>query len=148
MRRCLSFAAVTKYHRLGGFYACAHALSLCRVQLFAISWTVALQAPLAHEIFPARILERVTISYSRGSPRLRDQTCNPCSLLPWQADSFPLRHLVAVQQQKLTCYRSGDWQVQDRGRDPVSGEDPVVGLYTASCVLMWWKGRGSSLRSF
>ena len=48
-----------------------------RVQLFMTLWTTAHQAPV-HEIIPARILERVAISYCRGSSRLRDQTCITC----------------------------------------------------------------------
>ena len=33
-----------------------------------------------HEIFQARILEQVAISYSRGHSRPRDQTCVSCNL--------------------------------------------------------------------
>ena len=43
---------------------CACVLSC--VQLFAAPWTVACQAPLSIG-FPSRILEWVSISYSRGS---------------------------------------------------------------------------------
>ena len=44
-----------------------------------------------HEIFQARILEWVAISYSRGSSRPRDRNC----LLHWQAYSLPLKHWVS-----------------------------------------------------
>ena len=44
------------------------------VQLFVTPWTVALQAPLVHEILQARILEWVAIPFSRGSSQPRDQT--------------------------------------------------------------------------
>ena len=48
---------------------------LSRVQLFATPWTVASQeAPLSVEIFQARILERVAISFSRESSQPRDQS--------------------------------------------------------------------------
>ena len=47
--------------------------SLSRVRLFATLWTVARQAPLSMG-FSARILEWVTISFSRGSSQPRDQT--------------------------------------------------------------------------
>ena len=40
-------------------------------------WTVACQAPLSMD-FPAGILQRVAISFSRGSFRPRDQTCISC----------------------------------------------------------------------
>ena len=58
------------------------------VCLFATPWTVACQAPFVHGIFYAGILERVAISYSRGSSP-------PTSLcfLHWQADSLLLHHL-------------------------------------------------------
>ena len=45
------------------------------VQLFATPWTVAHQAPLSMRLFQARILERVAISFSRGSSLLGDRTC-------------------------------------------------------------------------
>ena len=44
-----------------------------------------------HEIFRARILEWVAISYSRGSSWPIDQNC----LLHWQAYSLPLKHWVS-----------------------------------------------------
>ena len=47
-----------------------------------------------HEIFQAKILEQVAISYSRGSSRPKD---NP-SLLHWKADS-----LLLSQLEKLIC---------------------------------------------
>ena len=42
-----------------------------------------------HGIFQERILERVAISYSRGSSRSRDWTWVSC-ISYWQADSLPL----------------------------------------------------------
>ena len=50
---------------------------LSRVQLFVTPWTVARQAPLS-VILPARILERVAISFCGGSSRPRDQTHVSC----------------------------------------------------------------------
>ena len=52
---------------------------LSHVRLFVTLWTVAYQAPLSmgfsvHGILQARILEWVTISFSRGSSRPRDRT--------------------------------------------------------------------------
>ena len=47
---------------------------LSRVQLFVTRWTVAYQAPQSMEIFQARILEWVAISFSRDSSRPRDWT--------------------------------------------------------------------------
>ena len=49
-----------------------------------------------HEIFQARILERIAISFSRWSSQPKDPICsNPCllCLLHWQADSLPLAPL-------------------------------------------------------
>ena len=48
--------------------------SLSRVWLFGTPWTVAYQAPPFHGILQARILERVAISFSRGSSRPRYRT--------------------------------------------------------------------------
>ena len=42
------------------------------------SWTAAHQAPLVHATSQVRILEWVAISFSRGSSRLRGQTCVSC----------------------------------------------------------------------
>ena len=55
-----------------------HAQLLSRVQLFPSPWTVACQVPLVHGILQARILERVPISYARGSSWLRVWTCISC----------------------------------------------------------------------
>ena len=52
------------------------------VQLYVAPWTAAYPFPLSTEILQARILERVAISFSRGSSRPRDQTpvsCISCS---------------------------------------------------------------------
>ena len=60
---------------------------------FVTPWIVACQAPLAHWISQARILEWVAISFSRGI--FPTQGLNPCllCLLRWQADSLPLSYL-------------------------------------------------------
>ena len=52
----------------------AHVKSLSRVRLFAAPWTVAHQTPPIHEIFQARVLEWVAISFSRASSRPRDRS--------------------------------------------------------------------------
>ena len=48
--------------------------SLSHVRFFETPWTVAYQASSVHGILQARILEWVTISFSRGSSRPRDRT--------------------------------------------------------------------------
>ena len=60
-----------------GTKACVDACTLSCVQLFASPWTIAHQAPLSR-IFQARILEWVTISFSRGSSWPRDQAHISC----------------------------------------------------------------------
>ena len=45
-----------------------------------------------HEIFQARILGQVDISYSRGSLRSREQNYIFLHLLHWLVDSLPLLH--------------------------------------------------------
>ena len=69
------------------FWLCVQTLS--HVQLFATLWTLALPGSSVQGILPARILEWVAISSSRGSSRLRDWT-SILHLLNWQADSLPL----------------------------------------------------------
>ena len=51
---------------------------LSHFQLFVTPWTVSLPGSFVHRIFQASILERVAISFSRGSSRPRDQTCVSC----------------------------------------------------------------------
>ena len=60
-----------------------------------------------HGVFPARILEQVAISYSKGSSRPRDRTHISC-LLRWQVDSLPLCHLT-------DSFENGG-----RGHEPIS----------------------------
>ena len=60
---------------------------LSRVQLLAIPWTVARQAPLFMEILQARVLEWVAMPSSRAPSQPRDQTQVSCiaggSLTNW-----------------------------------------------------------------
>ena len=51
---------------------CTYLLS--GVQLFVTSQTVAHQAPLSMGVLQARVLECVTLSFSRGSSQPRDHT--------------------------------------------------------------------------
>ena len=51
--------------------------SVSRVQLFATPWTVAYQTSLSMGLFQAIVLERIVISFSRGSSLPRDQTWVP-----------------------------------------------------------------------
>ena len=46
-----------------------------------------------HGTFQARILEWVTISFSRASSQSRDQIHFSCTSCNWQVDSLPLHHL-------------------------------------------------------
>jgi len=58
--------------------SCVCVQSLSHVWLFATPWTAAHQAPLSMGFFQARILEWVTISFSRGSSQPRDWTHVSC----------------------------------------------------------------------
>ena len=51
--------------------------SLSRVQLFAIPWTV---GSSVHGIFQAIVLERIAISFSKGSSQPRDRTWVSCTV--------------------------------------------------------------------
>ena len=64
---------------LGGLGACCPlACALGRVRLPLTPWSAAHQAPLSMRASQARILERIAISYSRGSSRPREQTLTSC----------------------------------------------------------------------
>ena len=73
--------------------ACMCVRALSHVQLFATPWNVAHQGPLFMGYPATRILERVAISSSRGSSRLRDWTSVSCSSCIEMTDSLPLSHL-------------------------------------------------------
>ena len=85
--------------------------------------------------FQARMLERVTISSSRGSSQPGDQTC-----ITWvccrQADSLPLSHLSSVQFSSSVLFDSlGPHELQ-HARPPCPS--PTPGVYPNSCPLSRW----------
>ena len=62
-----------------------------RVLLFATLWAIAHQAPLSMVIPQARILEWISISFSRGSFQSRDRTCiSYVSCIGKQGASLPV----------------------------------------------------------
>ena len=87
-------------HRVGHDWSnLAVAVAMCVlscVRLLVIPWVVARQALLAVGFSPARTLEQVAISSSRGSSRPGSNPCLRC-LLPWQADSLSLSHLGSLE---------------------------------------------------
>ena len=54
-------------------------LDLSHVQMFAIPWTVAHQAPLSMGILQAGILEWVAMPFSKGSSQPRDRAQASCA---------------------------------------------------------------------
>ena len=68
--------------------------SLSHVRFFATPWTVAPPGSSVHGILPARMLEWVAISFSRGSAQPRDRTQVSCIgwqvLFPWAIKEIPL----------------------------------------------------------
>ena len=79
-------------------WVCAQSLS--RVQLFAVPWTVARQAPLPMGFFQARILEWVTIPFFKGSSRPRNQTRVSCTAGGFFAN-WALREAQRLQAAKV-----------------------------------------------
>ena len=60
-------------------FRCPHGLCVCSSMSYSLQPRVLYSANFpVHGIFQARILERVAISYSRGSSRLRDRTRVSC----------------------------------------------------------------------
>ena len=106
------------------------AQSLGHVQLFAIRWTVALQAPLSMAFFRQEYWSGLpfplqwNIFYSRGYSRSRDRA-HLLGLLHWQADSLPLYYL-------------GDQSWVFIGRTDAEAETPNT-LATSSEELTHWK---------
>ena len=86
---------------------------LCCVRLFVIPMGCSPPGFSIHEIFQARILEWVAISFSRGSSWPRDWTPHLLCLLNWQAGSLPSEpprkhsykyHLVMVHRWLILWY--------------------------------------------
>ena len=73
------------------------ALLLCHVQLFCDPVDCTLPGSSVQDICQARILERVVISFSKGSSQPRDQIPHLLHLLHWQADSLPLSPWEALK---------------------------------------------------
>ena len=69
------------------------AQSLSHVQLFMTPVSCRRPGSSVHGIFRGKNTGWVTVSYSRGSSRPRDQIHLSFSLQHWQADSLTLRHL-------------------------------------------------------
>ena len=79
-------------------HKCVYAQSLSCVWLCnPMNWS--LPGSPVHEIFQARILEWIAISYSRGSSWPRDQTH-----ISWQADSLQLGHLGSLGKSVESMY--------------------------------------------
>ena len=72
---CVCVCVCVLTHTCVCVHVCVQLLS--HVWLFLTPWTIPPGSPV-HRIFQARILELVTISYSRGSSRPRDQTHDSC----------------------------------------------------------------------
>ena len=90
---------------------------LSRVQLFATPWTIAYQTPQSMEIFQARVLEWVAISFSRGSSWPTDRTRVSCieadTLLP-EPPGKPYNWLYLSTKEKsfFKRYLFGQWPEQ------------------------------------
>ena len=100
--------SLNKSHSLKG------KVSLSHVRLFATPWTVAQYRLSVPGVLQARILERVTISFSGGSSRPRNQTWVSCVagrfFTVWAAREDPLyprlKNFGQPQGMRLLYYRS------------------------------------------
>ena len=72
----------------------------CRVQLLATPWTVAHQAPLSMGILQARILEWVSVPFSKVSSRPRDRTQVSCTA--GRVSTYHLSHQGSLILMKLS----------------------------------------------
>ena len=73
-----------------------HAQLLSHVQLFVTPWTAAWQALLSTRFLQARVVEWVTVPFSRGSPQPRDWTRVSC--IPESLQSEPQVQFSSVAQ--------------------------------------------------
>ena len=77
---------------------------------------------LSHQIFQARMLEQVTISFSRESSLPRDQTYFSC-LFHWQVDSLPPSHLESPLYQVITGTFLRELEDKNGQRDRAQGTE-------------------------
>ena len=130
---------------------------------FAKPWTAAPPGSSVHGISQARILEWVTISFSRGSSRPRDQTCISCigrvGSLPLSHQRSPLYSRNGVQKESWREGQPGDLTGVLRERPlqkgpvcpsrgfPCSVRTRYLGGINSLCVPMSHKSRDITGRS-
>ena len=98
---------------------------LSHVRLSATSWTAAHEAPLSMGFFPARILEWVAISFSRGSSRPRDWTWVFC--VSFIAGRFFTADHYGMSERRAFCIEirgnsimNTDVQISPQGQEVLS----------------------------
>ena len=89
----LLFLSIPSLFSLSNAITCVWAQLLRCVQLLTTPWTIACQAPWAHGILPARILEEVAFSYSRGIFSTQGRSLYLMCFLHWKVGSLPLHQL-------------------------------------------------------
>ena len=120
---------------------------LCRVQRFADPWTGARQAPLVHGILQARIMEWVTIPFSKESSQPRDRTqafCIAGGFLNTWATMQAL--LERAKSKTLTATNASEkvewwnWHTLQVGMqdDTTTLEDSLENTYKTACTLTMW----------
>ena len=116
-------------------------ISLSHVRLFADPMDCSLPGSSIHGIFQAKVLERVAISFSRGSSQPRDQTWVSCTagrcFTFWATREAPVeKNLPAMQETQV-------WSLHR--------EDPLEeGMAPHSSILAWkilWTGEPGGLQS-
>ena len=117
------------------------------VQLFAIPWTVAHQAPLSMEFFQARLMERVAIPSSRGSSWPRDQT-QVSSIAGrfftiWATRKVPTLNTWYVVAQTVKCLPTlWETRVQSLGQEDPLEEEMAPHSSTLAWKVPWTEERG------
>ena len=89
-----------------------------------------------HEIFQARILEWVAISFSRGSSQPRDRTQVSCTAGRFFTD-WATRTWVRWLSISLWCDRRPEWTVQGCYGDPGFQASSTLRLHHPQCVTLY-----------
>ena len=93
--------------------------SLSHVRLFVTPWTISLPGSSIHGIFQARVLERVAISFSRGSS--------------WPRDRTRVSHIVG---RRFTLWATTN-SFKKICQKPVSSQD-IQTVQEPICLPSWW----------
>ena len=116
---------------------CVSTQSFSCILLFVTQWTIAHQSSV-HGIFQARILEWVTISYSRGSAQPRDQTQVSCAaggFFTIKPPGKPMRAGVVVQSPNRARLFATPWTAAHQVSLPLTISQSLTKFMSLESVM-------------